>query len=100
MTKQFVVDLVESEDGSYPGLSIEQDDYLSYFENAYGEQLIFVYRKGSNKGTLYHSDYDWEAVEIIDGNTPEMVTDQHELMWLNACWWAATGEKAASQILR
>ena len=30
--------------------------YHSYFENAQGEQLIFIYNYESDQGTLYHGD--------------------------------------------
>lgn len=93
MSKQFVVELVESEDGSYPPLDLVKHDYISYFENEFGEQLIFVYLNRTQTATLYHSDYDWEPVEVVDGLAPEMVTNAQERLWLGACWWAAKHEQ-------
>lgn len=90
MSKQFVVELVENKNGEYPPIDLVKHDYISYFENEYGEQLIFVYLKRDATATLYHSDCNWEAYNVTDGKAPEIVLDMQEQLWLAGCWWAAT----------
>jgi hypothetical protein len=65
--------------------------YHSYFENSYGEQLIFVYDRQSKSGVLWHGDAGWEkSYKVVDGLAPELVLSEQEEMWLQACWNAAT----------
>ena len=65
--------------------------YHAYFENAQGEQLIFVYDREANTGTLYHGDLGWETPRpVVDGTCPTVVLDEAEMLWLRACWMAAT----------
>jgi hypothetical protein len=65
--------------------------YHGYFENSYGEQLIFVYDRESKSGVLWHGDAGWQkSYSVIDGLVPELVLSEQEEMWLQACWNAAT----------
>ncbi len=65
--------------------------YHAYFENAQGEQLIFVYDRETNSGTLYHGDLGWDKPRsVADGTCPSVVLDEAESLWLRACWMAAT----------
>lgn len=68
------------------------NQYHSYFENAAGEQLIFVYDREQDTGTLYHGDLGWEEPRPVEdgGKCPSVVLDQAESLWLQACWMAAT----------
>lgn len=69
-----------------------QDRYHVYFENAQGEQLIFVYDRKADTGTLYHGDLGWEHPQPVEagGRCPTVVLDEAERLWLRACWLAAT----------
>jgi len=46
-----------------PAPTIEQrpERYIAYFENTFGEQLLFVHDDGDADATLYLGDLDWEA---------------------------------------
>jgi hypothetical protein len=74
--------------------------YHSYFENGYGEQLVFIYDRESDTATLYHSDLGWEHPRPVEegGRCPSIVLDQAEMLWLRACWLAATEGKRARGI--
>lgn len=65
--------------------------YHAYFENAQGEQLIFIYDREADTGTLYHGDAGWgQPCPVKDGMCPNLVLDEAEMLWLRACWLAAT----------
>lgn len=65
--------------------------YYGYYENDYREQAIFVFDYASREGVLYHGDAGWERTyKVVDGLVPELILSQHEEMWLQACWNAAT----------
>lgn len=60
--------------------------YHAYFENGYGEQLIFVYDRETNTGTLYHGDLGWNDPQTVeDGTLPNLDLDEAESLWLRAC---------------
>lgn len=87
-----------------------------YFENAHGEQLIFVYDHATQRGTLWCGDAGWEQpYPVVDGrvqpaqpDAPDgrisstaastirsaesltLVLSEAEQTWLRACWAAAT----------
>ena len=68
-----------------------------YFENAQGEQLIFIYDREADTGTLYHGDLGWNQPRpVVDGKCPSIVLDEAETLWLRACWMAATALKKRS----
>jgi hypothetical protein len=65
------------------------DVYRSYLENQYGEQAIFLYDYGRERGTLYKGDAGWEHLyNLVDGKVPELVLNRPEQIWLLACWEA------------
>lgn len=65
--------------------------YHAYFENASGEQLIFIYDRETEAGTLYHGDLGWEQPQpVVEGKCPSVLLDEAEMLWLRACWMAAT----------
>jgi hypothetical protein len=57
------------------GYRIGDHDYVAYFENEHGEQLIFVREPRAKHGVLLHSDLEWEPKPVAG---PEAV-------WLKAC---------------
>lgn len=79
------------------GTEISEKDYLGYFLNEYGEELIFVQRRGEKTGTLWHSDMDWEAYHVsdysikigreLDGviTVGDLIINRPEATWLSAC---------------
>lgn len=73
----------------------------AYFQNGYGEQLVFVYDIEEKQGMLYHGDTGWEnPCRLIDGAAPGLVLSDVEQMWLIACWCAATGADITQTIRR
>ena len=70
--------------------------YHAYFENALGEQLIFVYDYEADTAMLYHGDLGWEYPQTVEegGLLPDVVLDDAEMLWLRACWLAAVQSSA------
>ena len=77
--------------GTPPRVEERPHQYLGYFENRYGEQMIFVFDQDSGIGRLYAGDANWEKpYEVVDGVAINLVMSPEELLWLQACWEAAT----------
>jgi hypothetical protein len=78
--------------GSPPHIDdLRRSDYLGYFENQYGEQVVFVYDHDAGRAVLYLGDAGWETAHtVVDGAAPELVLSGTERLWLRACWEAAT----------
>ena len=75
--------------GSPPNL-IAEGNYTGYFENKYGEQLVFQYNHKTQKGTLWHGDYSWEQPqEVINGTLYELILNGEEAKWLSLIWATA-----------
>ncbi len=68
----------------------EPNMYHSYFENSYGEQLIFSYNIDTKQGTLWSGDAGWRPYPVVDGRVDELVLNPEEKIWLRACWEAVT----------
>ena len=81
--------------GKLPEL-IAKGCYTAYFENQYGEQLVFQY---DYEGTLWHGDYSWEEpVQVMSGGTT-MILGEEEREWLHLVWRTATkGESREFQL--
>ena len=85
--------------GKPPDLSAKAG-YTAYFENDYGEQIVFQYDYKSRKGTLWHGDYGWgEPVPVMGGGTT-MVTSEEEREWLRLVWRVATRSETKEFQLR
>jgi hypothetical protein len=52
--------------GQPPNL-INKDCYIGYFENDYGEQLVFKFDYTKKHCTLYHGDCGWDNPIILQG---------------------------------
>jgi hypothetical protein len=66
--------------------------YHGYFENEYGEQVVFVYDRQTKKGDLWMGDAGWDrSMAVVDGEARDLVLNEAETLWLKACWLAATG---------
>ncbi|MCE6998857.1 DUF4365 domain-containing protein [Saccharothrix sp. S26] len=55
---------------SRSGHRLDTTDYVSYFMNTYGEELVFRQRRGESTATLLHSGYGWKPLTI----TPDALT--------------------------
>ena len=61
--------------------------YIGYFENASGEQWIFIYDRNTAKAILRGGDTSWDReIAVIDGRVSEFLLDKAEQLWLQACW--------------
>lgn len=66
--------------------------FVSYFENQYGEQWLFVHNRENNLSYVYGGDVDWEKYAVEDGVAADLVLSDDEQFWILACYSAATGE--------
>jgi len=86
--------------GKPPDLNAQHDGYTAYFENDYGEQIVFQYDYKTKKGTLWHGDYSWDhPVEVMGGGTT-MVMGNEEREWLRLVWRVATRRESKEFQLR
>ena len=46
------------------GVQFDITDYLAYFENLFGEQMIFQQKRDEEAASLFHSDLDWDPISI------------------------------------
>lgn len=88
------------------GGAITDKDYVGYFMNEHGEELVFAQRKGEKTARLWHSDMDWEMSRVGDhsirvggvkdgtivGGVMEgmitvegMIIERVEATWLSSC---------------
>ncbi len=66
--------------------------YIGYFENALGEQWVFVFHRETGKAELRGGDIGWNTVqEVHEGQVGTLVLRPEEAEWLQACWNAVTG---------
>ena len=76
--------------GTPPRIEEQAGQYLGYFENQYGEQMILVFDQCTRTGRLYAGDAGWEKpYEVVDGVAQELILTPEEGLWLRACWEAA-----------
>lgn len=95
------------------GGTFDTTDYLSYFENVYGEQLIFQQRRGAATAWLWHSDLGWKPREIAPESLQfgrpdaakryglvsdilanlitvgDVIINESEALWLGGCFIAS-----------
>ncbi|GAA2367384.1 hypothetical protein [Streptomyces carpaticus] len=79
------------------GGDITAQDYVGYFMNEHGEELVFAQRRGEKTARLWHSDADWEMFRIgdhsirvgekMDGmiTADDLIIDRAEATWLSSC---------------
>jgi hypothetical protein len=65
--------------------------YFGYFENRQGEQWVFVYDPVEKTGELRGGDIGCDTVVAVRDGRPSIVLGEAEVLWLQACWKAATG---------
>jgi hypothetical protein len=70
--------------------SVAPNAYVAYFENADGNQWIFVRPPASDRGQLYSSTTDWAPLEVAGTDQLAADLDDHERAWLQTAW--ATSE--------
>jgi hypothetical protein len=77
--------------GQPPGINGDRPNrYHGYFENALGEQFVFVYHRVTGKADLWCGDAGWEKPFAVANGQPEgLILSPEEQTWLQACWSAA-----------
>ena len=64
--------------------------YLGYFENKFGEQLVFVHDDGESDAVVLLGDLGWEPCRVSDtGGLPDVgdvILNDEERAFVNACW--------------
>jgi hypothetical protein len=86
-----------------PAPAIEQraGRYLGYFENKFGEQLVFVHDDGEPEATVLLGDVDWEPRRVTDaGGLPDagdLILGDEERAFVNACWIATAWRREDAQ---
>jgi hypothetical protein len=75
-------------------VELDANQYVGYFENGDGEQALFVYDRDAGTGRLYLGDAGWETAHaVINGAVPDLLLSESELLWVRACWQAASGTR-------
>ena len=79
------------------GGSIAAEDYVGYFLNEYGEELVFAQSRGEKMARLWHSDADWQMFRVGDHSirvgeamngvitVSDLIINQPEATWLSSC---------------
>ena len=66
--------------------------YLGYFENRFGEPLVFVHEDGELDATVLHGDVGWERRRVTDASglpdVGDLVLSEEERAFVIACWIA------------
>ena len=75
--------------------------YLGYFENRFGEQLVFVHEDGEADAAVFHGDVGWEPRRVIDASGlpdfGDLVLNEEERAFLTACWIATAWRRGDAQ---
>lgn len=83
--------------GQPPQFDLDDFAYVSYFENAHGEQSFFLYDADNDEVVVYLADAGWDNPQILDSrllveNTSPskdidvgIMPDSDEKLWLKAC---------------
>ncbi len=81
--------------GSPPSINgNDPDKYIGYFQNMHGEQFLFIYDRVAREGIIRHGDAGWNnPYPVVDGTAPRLIMHEAELLWLQACWSAATAHE-------
>jgi hypothetical protein len=70
------------------------DGYRGYYENEYGEQLLFHQAKGERAATVWHGDTGYTPHRVEAASVPGLVLDGGERLWIEACWESSTHLRA------
>jgi hypothetical protein len=84
--------------GAPPAISNDDRNvYVGYFQNEHGEQWVFTFDITKRVGELIGGDVSWRPLPVVGvGGGPhiDMTLNEPEMMWLQACWKAATGRRS------
>jgi hypothetical protein len=66
--------------------------YLGYFENKFGEQLVFVHDDGEPDAIVFLGDVDWEPRRVSEAaglpDAGDLILNEEERVFVSACWIA------------
>jgi hypothetical protein len=84
-----------------PAIEERPGRYLGYFENKFGEQLVFVHDDGEPDATVFLGDVDWEPRRVTDaGGVPDagdLILNDEEWAFVKACWIATAWRREDAQ---
>lgn len=84
--------------GKPPNLVLEPGQFVSYFENHYGEQWMLVVAKGKNSATLYGGDIKWTEPVKMDApywlDNINLHLNREELHWILSCIFSIEHDRA------
>ena len=84
-----------------PAIEERPGRYIGYFENAFGEQLVFVYDDSEPDATLFHGDVDWEPRRVSDAsglpNVGDLILNGEERAFVCGCWIATAWRRERFQ---
>jgi hypothetical protein len=87
-----LLDLTNHHPAPAPVIERQPGRYIAYFENKFGEQLVFVHDDGDTEATLYLGDVDWEPRGVSDADgvpdVEDLILNREERAFLCACWIA------------
>ena len=87
-----------------PAIEERAGRYLGYFENKFGEQLVFVHEDGELEAAVFHGDADWESCRVTDASglpdVGDLVLNEEERAFLIACWIATAWRRKGAQPAR
>lgn len=86
--------------GPPPHFDNPTEVYLSYYENQFGEQNIFVHDYQTKEAFLYMGDAGWDRPHKVveGGRVPGLIYGEDEAMWLFACWMATHYNEAIQML--
>jgi hypothetical protein len=75
--------------------------YLGYFENKFGEQLVFVHDDGEPGATVFLGEVGWGPGRVTDaGGLPDLgdlILNDEERAFVTACWIATAWRRGDAQ---
>ncbi len=74
MHERLLLTVINRHSAAAPEFDETSDQYVGYFSNVHGEQLVFTCRHGEGHATLYHGDNDWTASRVTEA--PPGAVDQ------------------------
>jgi len=87
-----------------PAIEQRPGRYLGYFENRFGEQLVFVHDDGEPDAMVFLGDVDWEPRRVSDAAglpyAGDLILDEEERAFLSACWNATAWRGEHAQLGR
>jgi hypothetical protein len=96
-----LLDPTEYHPAAAPVIEERAGRYIGYFENAFGEQLVFVHDRGEPDATLYLGDLDWEPRRVSEASglpdVGDLILNREERAFVCACWIATAWRRERVQ---